>query len=116
VENQHRLIKTYRELSKSEIDAINECKVSEAHTLALINKRIALYNMEHRDASDAYSTGSAGHDPTSEIVTELYSAVIEANTALSDLHAAKRQIQTGYMWLVRSIARPSEPALEYGDS
>ena len=91
MDNQHRLIKTYRELSQEEIDLMNECKVLEAQFLAL-------------------------HDKISDIQTVSLIDHNEATDADRSLRIAKEQGQTAFMWLVRAVARPAEPALEPEDT
>lgn len=46
MENQHRKISTYRELTQEEIDLMNRCKAAEAQVLELIQE---VQNQPHTD-------------------------------------------------------------------
>lgn len=73
MENQHRKINTYRELSQEEIDLMNECKEVEKR-VAELHEKIASYRE-------------------------------------SDIQMAKTaqiRLKEGFMWLVRSVAKPDD--------
>jgi hypothetical protein len=72
MENQHRKIAGYRELSAEEIALMNECK-AVAETVRELHARIA---------------AAPGIDGRAAAI-------------------AKTELQTGFMWLVRSIAQPT---------
>lgn len=74
MENQHKLIKGYRDLSQSEIDGMNSIKALEA------------------DAGDLFKQ------------IEQIDGVDKRSLAL-----AKTKLQEGFMWFVRSIAKPADP-------
>jgi hypothetical protein len=74
MENQHRKISGYRELSEAEIALMNEAKSLGAEVGDLLS--------------------SLKRDPNGE-------GFDQRAVALAATH-----IQTGFMWLVRSIARP----------
>lgn len=95
MDNQHRLIKTYRELNQEEIALMNECKVLEAQFLALHSK---IQSIQHNKCISAELTSMESFD-------------VERS-----LRIAKEQCQTAFMWLVRSVARPAEPAFESEDA
>jgi len=76
MENQHKKIKTYRDLTQEEIDLMNEIKDLEAQ-VADMCKRVA-------KQADAYES-----DP--------------------DLYEARANLQTGFMRLVRAVAKPDSP-------
>ena len=71
MDNQHRQISGYRELSQEEIDLINSIKESGALTGDLVAATESLDGVDHR--------------------------------ALS---IARTHLQTGFMWLVRAVAKP----------
>lgn len=87
MENQHRKISGYRELTQAEIDMINDAKELEARCLAF-RRRVDLY-LRQRAANDAVET--ARQDDA---------------CAHRWLAVARTDIETGFMALVRSIARP----------
>ena len=74
MENQHKKITGYRDLSQSEIDGMNSIKALEKDTGDLI-----------KQISDI-----EGVDPRL-------------------LALAKTNLQQGFMWFVRSIAKPADP-------
>ena len=74
MENQHKLIKGYRDLSQSEIDGMNSIKALEVDTGHLFKQ---ISEIE-------------GVDPRA-------------------LALAKTKLQEGFMWFVRSIAKPADP-------
>lgn len=74
MENQHKKITGYRDLSQSEIDGMNSIKALEKDTGDLF-----------KQISDV-----EGVDPRL-------------------LALAKTNLQQGFMWFVRSIAKPADP-------
>ena len=78
MENQHKLITGYRDLSQEEINLMNEAKELATKTNLLIEK-------------------------VSKI--GFHEAEIHLNPARS-LGIARTELQTGFMWLIRSIAKP----------
>ncbi|MNV55205.1 hypothetical protein D3C71_1474310 [compost metagenome] len=74
MENQHKKITGYRDLSQSEIDGMNSIKALEADAGALF-KQVSEID---------------GVDPRL-------------------LALAKTNLQQGFMWFVRSIAKPADP-------
>lgn len=75
MDNQHKHIKGYRDLSQDEIDLMNELKRQEADMMSALDIMSA-------------NTAQNGMNPRS-------------------LAIAKTHLQTGYMWLIRAIARPN---------
>lgn len=82
MDNQHKKIKTYRDLSQKEIDMMNRCKGREGDLLALVDEIRSL----------EFLAVSANPDETLRCVA-----------------IAEQQIQTAMMWLVRSVALPARP-------
>ena len=72
VDNQHKQISGYRDLSTEEISIMNKIKACEKDVLALIQ--------------ETHNTPGA-------------------NTRSAAI--ARTEIQTGFMWLIRAIARPN---------
>lgn len=83
MENQHRKIKGYRELSQAEIDLMNEVKEKGAELGDLVAKVQAYLKQQHADAGSESTL-----DP------QRWAAI------------AKTDLQTGLMALTRSIAQP----------
>jgi hypothetical protein len=72
VDNQHKKIEGYRDLSTEEIAIMNKLKACEKDVLALIE--------DVRNVSNANARSAA---------------------------IARTEIQTGFMWAIRAIARPN---------
>jgi hypothetical protein len=104
MDNQHRLIQTYRELSQDEIDLMNQCKVLEAQVLEMQDKLLQRAKQERHSADiKLQSTADA---------QEIHNRIKTLDDAIRSASIAKTELQTGFMWLVRSVARPAEPALK----
>ncbi|GAL22976.1 phage protein [Vibrio maritimus] len=89
MENQHRSINGYRELNQEEIDLMNRIKAHGEQTKALIDELEYLRN--------------AGQWPQKEAALSP-DQYLESTRAIS---IAKEHLQTGQMWLVRSVALPN---------
>ncbi len=74
MENQHKMIKGYRDLSQSEIDGMNSIKALEVDTGDLFKQVSEIEGVDARS-----------------------------------LALAKTKLQEGFMWFVRSIAKPADP-------
>lgn len=79
MDNQHKLIKGYRDLSQDEINLMNEAKAQGEQLGALI---------ERLEVADFAQTSDQVPDKRA-------------------LALAKTNLQQGMMWLVRSIAKPA---------
>lgn len=87
MDNQHRRISGYRELTQEEIDLMNEAKALEAQVLAFHEKVMATLAIQYkRDIEDAHRQQEA--------------------QALRWAAIARTDVETGFMALVRSIAQP----------
>lgn len=96
MENQHRQIKGYRDLSQSEIDLMNRIKIKGAELLELHAELVKSLSKRHGDLIQHYSNGGD-------------SAELDRFTAAEPLRWAaigKTDIQTGIMALVRAVAQP----------
>lgn len=89
MENQHRKITGYRELSQTEIDLMNRIKLHGEATKALVAETGAHLDKQFNDASlgDKDRLGEA--------------------TPHRWLSIARTDLQTGYMALVRAVAQPT---------
>lgn len=86
MENQHRKISGYRELTQQEIDLMNEAKALEAQCLAF-----------HGKVQDVLSDQSSIPEERDRQV---------AAQAFRWHAIARTDIETGFMALIRSIAQP----------
>ena len=94
MENQHRKIKGYRELSQEEVDLMNHIKAKGAEMLELQAELVA-HIKTRRQAC----------------VAVLDQDELDRMDAAEPMHWAsigKTDIQTGIMALVRAVAQPSE--------
>ena len=92
MDNQHKLIKGYRDLSQGEIDLMNEIKSAGALLDAIILKV-----QDHiEDQFAAADTGS-----------EAELARLESADPVTWCTQAKHELQTGLMKLTRSVAQPT---------
>ncbi|MBR8475822.1 DUF7681 family protein [Burkholderia cenocepacia] len=104
MDNQHKHIKGYRDLSQEEIDLMNEIKEKGAELLAVQAKVSA--HLAHQDREKRAAAGYPRHGiwPKNDPGMELYrfdSAEPHRWAAI-----AKTDIQTGIMALVRAVAQP----------
>lgn len=106
MENQHRKISGYRELTAEEIDLMNRIKAKGAELLAL-QAELADAIKDRREwlqfvvgKTSAYQ-GQTVDDARAEL--ELFEAAEPARWAA----IAKTDIQTGIMALVRAVAKPT---------
>ncbi len=95
MDNQHRQIKGYRELSQGEIDLMNEIKAKGAELAALI-ERVAQHNGYYVQQMLARDV-----DTTEE------EAAFNAAEPGRWLSVARTTLQTGIMQLTRAVARPT---------
>jgi hypothetical protein len=87
MDNQHKKIKGYRDLSQVEIDLMNAAKTLEAQCLDLHTK--ILTHLAHQEA---------GSDEERQVVI--------ASEANRWLNIGKTDVQKGLMAYVRAIAKP----------
>ncbi len=93
MENQHRKISGYRELSQEEIDLMNEIKALGPKMEDLLEKvRLHLLNQEHQATAMKFQ-------PT---LDRIHDATPARFVAL-----AKTEFQTGLMYLTRAVAQPT---------
>lgn len=109
MENQHRKIKGYRELSQDEIDLMNRIKAKGAELLALQAELDTRLLKEARLKAGlnarAQTLALAEYESSLEhIEFERFMAAEPQRWAA----IGKTDIQTGIMALVRAVAQPSE--------
>lgn len=95
MENQHRKIAGYRELSQQEIDLMNQIKAQGEVLAGLIDNLRELRNQDYSALS-----GQACNRSTSISYEQLKESRKGINTA-------ETHLKTGIMWLVRSVALPT---------
>lgn len=93
MENQHRKIKGYRELSQGEIDLMNRIKAKGSELLELQLELVTMLGQQHFDKSQG---------PAEEFER------FEAAEPMRWAAIGKTDIQTGVMALVRAVAQPSD--------
>lgn len=87
VENQHRMIKGYRELGPEEIDLMNRIKEKGLELEALLNE-VAQVN------ANVGISGPEGQKLVADSEANRWTAI------------AKKDLQTGLMALTRAVAKP----------
>lgn len=92
MDNQHKLIKGYRDLSQAEIDLMNEVKAKAEEVGELVQRVVA--NME------------AIYENLPDQENEESLRVIKAGP-YRWVESGKEDLQVGFMKLVRSIAQPT---------
>lgn len=92
MDNQHRKISGYRELTETEIELMNKIKEKEREVLKLI-KQVHEYNK----AVVAYALDNPGTEEAKDIMDA---------ESMRWCVTAKTDIEKGFMCLVRSVARP----------
>lgn len=97
MENQHRKISGYRELSQEEIDLMNEIKTFGPQFQALLEKIDAHHA---RQEAAAYGVNPMEADPAE--VNRLLGAQPKRWKAIAATH-----LQEGLMALTRSVAQPT---------
>lgn len=107
MENQHRKIKGYRELSQEEIDLMNRIKAKGKELLVLQAELAGRLNtdLEVKQVA-AKASKLAPEDEASPECVELRR--FQDSEPLRWANIGKTDIQTGIMALVRAVAQPSE--------
>lgn len=106
MENQHRLIKGYRELSESEINLMNRIKQKGKELLELQQE----LELKLRDDGDAkFSAAHEAEKVAGSSFTEEGEELRRFNQAepLRWASIGKTDIETGIMALVRAVAQPA---------
>lgn len=95
MENQHRQIKGYRELSQEEIDLMNEIKEKGAALGEIVEK---LEVMQHKEVGSLQAV--VGQDDFPEKLRSL-------SEAREWVREGKMELKRGLMALTRAVARPT---------
>lgn len=95
MDNQHKKISGYRDLTQAEIDLMNRIKAKAAEVGVLVAELFAM------QAKEADTLCSQTNRPD---FTELMDAHVDARRWS---RIAKDQLQQGFMALVRAVARPT---------
>lgn len=95
MENQHRQIKGYRELSQAEIDLMNRIKAFGPELANLIEDIHIHVSDQHRNAQ------GVGTPAAQDELFRLTSA-----EPFKWIEAGKKDLQTGLMFLTRAVAQP----------
>lgn len=105
MENQHRKIKGYRELSQEEIDLMNRIKAKGSELLALQREVAMLLSQSQQGCYEAIDNAV-----TSDTAAIAQDELDRFSAAEPFRWAAigKTDIQTGIMALVRAIAQPAD--------
>ncbi|AXI04363.1 Acb2/Tad1 domain-containing protein [Aquirhabdus parva] len=115
MENQHRKIKGYRDLSQEEIDLMNRIKAKGSELLELQAELMCRLNTDLSIKNGQIGTYESYYNLAPNDATA-YKVFNEAKDELARFKAAEPQrwaaigktdIETGIMALVRSIAQPA---------
>lgn len=104
MENQHRKITGYRELSQTEVDLMNRIKSKGVELLDLqaeLVDLLKLHEMSKLNAVDSASTSDAEADAKGEFNR------FHAAEPFRWAAVGKTDIQTGIMAMVRAVAQPA---------
>lgn len=109
MENQHRKIKGYRELSQEEIDLMNEVKALGPQIAQVIAKVRSHINKQTVAAMNAREVAAAAGATEAESVRQLYAEYDRLDAAQPGRWAsiAATDLQIGLMALTRAVAQPT---------
>jgi len=100
VDNQHKLIKGYRDLSQEEIDLMNEIKALAEQVGELV-KKLEVKSFENTELLHSIEFDEVLDTDTWKVdVNECYDAE-------QWVRSAKKDLQLGFMQLTRAVAKPS---------
>lgn len=111
MENQHRKISGYRELSQDEIDLMNRIKAKQVEMLELVGEVSALLESQDKaqEARDTAAFNSRGmayrYPPTVDATVMARHEIAEPRRWLA---MAKTDLQVGCMKLIRAVAQPTD--------
>lgn len=117
MENQHKKIKGYRDLSQEEIDLLNRIKEKGAELLALhselANRLSTDFEVKRAEARRSVEGCNYENRPYTEYTGATHECHefrrFQQAEPLRWAAIAKTDIQTGIMALTRAIAQPSSP-------
>ncbi len=106
MDNQHRQIKGYRELSQAEIDLMNKIKTKGAELGELVQELEAYTLRQHEVSFHGEDDGTpVGKEPSGEQLAE-QERLLKANPHRW-VSIGKTHLQQGLMALTRSVAQPT---------
>lgn len=103
MDNQHRQIKGYRDLSKYEVDLMNRIKAAGAELLLLQDEVVQVLRNDEAAKSNATRISSNDYPKCLAELQRFLAAEPFRWAAI-----AKTDIQTGVMALVRAVAQPGD--------
>ena len=104
MENQHRKIKGYRELTQEEVDLMNRIKEKGAELLALQGE---LAGMTHHAEQAIYNAIDNATNDDERALAHAEFIRFKNAEPMRWASIGKTDIQTGIMALVRSVAQPA---------
>ncbi|WEV89308.1 hypothetical protein H10PHJ05_7 [Aeromonas phage HJ05] len=116
MENQHRKIKGYRELSQEEIDLMNRIKEKGAELLSLAKELEGRLSTDEETKRLAARRSVEGRKSLVDVPYNEHSGATDECHEYRRFHAAeplrwagigKTDIETGLMALVRAVAQPA---------
>lgn len=99
MDNQHKQIKGYRDLSQEEIDLMNKIKALAEQVGELVEELRASCEEDHYNASGIIEDW----DEDKELVNDYQIK----NSALGWVYSGKEDLQVGFMKLIRAVAKPT---------
>lgn len=93
MDNQHKLIKGYRDLSQEEIDLMNEIKTKAEEVKELVGKVFESIHNSYMENIEKDFQGTVAFNDAAEPSDWAYQA--------------KQDLQVGFMKLVRAVAKPT---------
>lgn len=105
MDNQHKQIKGYRDLTQAEIDLMNRIKTAGAELLKLQDEVISLNMLtEEKLVRDSLMVKQGTHHDDGQLQAHDDFILAQPHRWAS---IAKTDIQTGLMALIRAVARPT---------
>lgn len=104
MDNQHRKIAGYRELSQEEVDLMNRIKAKGTELLQLQSE---LFDLLNDHISHIANASSLGETEEEREVAEREVSRFNAAEPFRWAAIGKTDIQTGIMAMVRAVAQPS---------
>lgn len=106
MENQHRKIKGYRELSQTEIDLMNRIKAKGSELIELQAELVDMLKVQELAKVNQMDSTAPGSEESVLAKTEFNR--FQSAEPLRWAAIGKTDIQTGIMALVRAVAQPSD--------
>lgn len=106
MENQHRKISGYRELSQQEIDLMNRIKAKGSEMLSLQAELVDLIKLQDLAKVSNMDTAEPGSEEA--VLTKVEFNRFHAAEPYRWAAIGKTDLQTGIMALVRAVAQPQD--------